>query len=70
MNVLLISITFSPTNSNAEIAILKMWDMAKGNQGGRGLASFVETISLQRYSEICTDEQFYILNFEKVHSLL
>ena len=45
VNIFIIFITFYLENFNADVAILmKMWDIATSNQGGRGLASFVGTM--------------------------
>ena len=44
VNSLIIFITFYLENFNANVPIMKMWDIATSNQGGRGLASFVGTI--------------------------
>ena len=47
VNILIIFIALYPENFNADVAIMvNMWDMATGNPGGRGLASFVGTINL------------------------
>ena len=46
VNIFIIFITFYLEHFNANVAIMmKMWDIATNNQGGRGLASFVGTMN-------------------------
>ena len=46
VNSLIIFIIFLSGEFNANVAkMMKMWDIATSNQGGRGLASFVGTMN-------------------------
>ena len=46
VKIFIIFITFYLENFNANVDIMmKMWDIATSNQGGRGLASFVGTMN-------------------------
>ena len=46
VSIFIIFITFYLENFNANVAIMmKLWDIATSNQGGRGLASFVGTMN-------------------------
>ena len=44
--IFIIFITFYLKNFNTDVAMMmKMWDIATSNQGGRGLARFVGTMN-------------------------
>ena len=52
VNIFIIFITFYLKNFNGNVAIMmKMWDIATSNQGGRGLASFVGTMNFSKVHE-------------------
>ena len=60
VNIFIIFITFYLENFNADVAIMmKIWDMATSNQGGRGLVIFVGTMNSRRKNKNTAEEIYH-----------
>ena len=70
VNSLIICITFYLENFNANVPIMKMWDIATSNQGGWGLASYYNVSSVKsgfdrRHPFIYSTYMCLVIHFSK-----